>query len=390
MRAHGTRALAVIDYAEHSRGGHFGPYLIWIVREFACRFERVLLFTPHPRGTRLLFQSKGGSIPGNISFQVLPPGPRKRFWRLKRRQCPLVTVAEKAHEVVNGQTLAAFIMWGYDLLEPGVAGANGVPWATMGSNSYSARGHLDLTAQKELQLEALCGGDPDCRSLLLLDKYVVSADVQKAQWLPGYENVELPMGGSAIVQTIRGFAGGRFCVGMLGNLTGPRGVNEVLELAQRQPEIRFVLVGRLFDFTVRKDLQPLLKTGALKNVLMVPGFLKDERELNAAVQAVDSVLLDGRNQPSHSGILTKALFHRKFLLTPECHSWVADVIGEFGTGLSYPDPRVDFVAAWQAWQQNGGPERSRKAAMRMMDPEAISSCFDELARRLGGSVKDAK
>jgi hypothetical protein len=218
----------------------------------------------------------------------------------------------------------------------------------------------------------------------------VSADVQKAQWLPGYENVELPMGGSAIVQTIRGFAGGRFCVGMLGNLTGPRGVNEVLELAQRQPEIRFVLVGRLFDFTVRKDLQPLLKTGALKNVLMVPGFLKDERELNAAVQAVDSVLLDGRNQPSHSGILTKALFHRKFLLTPECHSWVADVIGEFGTGLSYPDPRVDFVAAWQAWQQNGGPERSRKAAMRMMDPEAISSCFDELARRLGGSVKDAK
>jgi hypothetical protein len=385
MGDNAPRALALIDYVDHARGGHFGPYLVLFSRAFAARFDTVLVFTPDPQRTAALLGLSQPDAPKNVSCHPLPPGPRKRFYRLKRKPCPLVKIFQKAAALAPGHRLRGFIMWGYDLLEERVAeGKSGVPWATFISISFSNRGYRDHRAEVEVQLRELCENHPDCASALVWDHYMVSFGSAKLQWCPGDENVELSPA-DPLAETIRQHSQGRFCIAGVGLLTGQRCLNELLSLAEKHPEISFVLVGRIDEKSVREDLRPLLGPGRLPNLLALPGFKTDE-EINAAMEACDSILIDGAHYPVHSGIACKALFFGKFLLTPESNSWICDVIREYRVGLAYTDPALNFIQPWNLWKQDGGPLRSKQAAENLMGPVQMNRCFDEITRRLDAAA----
>jgi glycosyltransferase involved in cell wall biosynthesis len=385
MGDNAPRALALIDYADHTRGGHFASYLVLFSRAFAARFDTVLVFTPDPQRTTALLGLSQPGAPKNVSCHPLPPGPRKRFYRLKRKPCPLVKIFQKATALAPGHRLRGFIMWGYDLLIAQVAeGKSGVPWATFISITFSNRGYHDHRAEVELRLRELCENHPDCASALVWDRYLLSPGPARLQWCPGCENVEFSPG-NPIAETIRNYSRGRFCIGGVGLLTGQRCLNELLLLAEKHPEISFVLVGRIDEKSVREDLRPLLGPGRLPHLLALPGFKTDE-EINAAAEACDAILIDGSHYPLHSGIACKALFFGKFLLTPESNSWICDVIREYRVGLAYTDPALNFTHACNLWKQDGGPLRSKQAAENLMGPVQMNRCFDEITRRLDAAA----
>jgi hypothetical protein len=380
------KMIAVIDYQDHSRGGHFGPWLKWFVREFTQRFDSLLVFTPLPEHTRELL-GMSGREEGNIACHELPPGPRKAFYRLKRNRCPLSKIMARAAQLAPEADRHAFIMWGDDLLIHNVAqGASGVPFGTLGGNSFSRRGHSGRAAQREVELARLCEIHPDCRALLVPDQFMIAETDAKTVWIPGYENVELPSGGEEVraesVQAIQAHVAGRFSVGSFGMLGGGRAVNEMLWLSQLHAGIRFVLAGKIDVESVRDELRPLLAAERPANLLVIPSFFATDREMNAAMNSVDAVLLDGSHYPVHSGIVSRGLAFGKCILTPASNSWTADVARVHEAGIAYADRGGDLEAQWRQWRDGGGEGRSRAAAAALMGDEAIARSFDTLAARL--------
>jgi len=174
-----------------------------------------------------------------VACHALPPGPRKAFYRLKRNWCPLTRIFEKAGSLVPGHLLCGYIMWGDDLLMQQVAeGRSGAPWATVGSASFSGRGHQCRAARREGELQVFCENHPDCAALLTVDYQVIASGLGKALPLPPQEEMDLPvdMASNPIVSAIGRHGAGRFCVGAFGILTGPRCLNELLRLAQLHPQ----------------------------------------------------------------------------------------------------------------------------------------------------------
>src|SRR5512138_1191401 len=70
------RALALVDFHDHTRGGHFGHYIRWFARELSARFDEVYVVTPRPESTRALFAQ--GGPPANVSFHRLPRAMRRK------------------------------------------------------------------------------------------------------------------------------------------------------------------------------------------------------------------------------------------------------------------------------------------------------------------------
>ena len=62
------KQIVLIDFYEHERGGHFGPWLYWFASEFAKRFDRVFISTPRPESTIQLFRKIENALPDNIYF----------------------------------------------------------------------------------------------------------------------------------------------------------------------------------------------------------------------------------------------------------------------------------------------------------------------------------
>ncbi len=377
------RTLVLIDYADHSRGGHFGPYLIWFVREFSQRFDTVLVLTPMPANTEKLLQLSDGNAPKNVFCHQLPKGPRKRLFSSKHKPAALAKIFKTAAKLVPSHKLHAFIMWGYDLLVADVAKDHtGVPWATLGCISYLERGHTGTAADSEAKVKKLCEEHPDCASLLLWDQYVVPAGSKKLLWIPGYEDSRVSST-SDLAAAVRNHAAGRFCIGGFGILTGQRCLNELVQLAVQHPEISFALAGTMYEKSVREDLQPLLGDRKPDNLLIIRGYQQEE-ELNSAIQACDALLIDGVTCPVHSGILTKALLLGRCLLSPESNSWTCDMIKEHGVGISYQDRSSDLTQLWREWLASGGTERSTRIGNALVNDATIGHCFDTVTQRLTG------
>lgn len=362
--------LAVIDFEDHRRGGHFGAWLRWFTTEFAARFDYVTVVTPNPRSSQSLF----AAAPANVSFERLP----KRF----QATFDLGSLF-KARRGANGpgaEHRRAFVMWGYDLLSRAVA-PSPVPWAALGGMSWHKRGNSGAAAEMERELLSLFAESPACSAFFQPDGYLL-VGTPKAVWIPDVEDVALPARLSEPAATIRERRRAELSIGAFGNLYGRRCVDELLRLAQAQPGVQFVLAGKLVADTVDADLFPLLEDGALPNLVILPGFIEGEENLNAAIDAVDGVFIDGANYPVQSGIVCRALHFGKWLVTSSGDSWTSDLIADKGTGLTYQTTSDDLFAAWVEWKASGGERRSRKASEALRDPVAVAAAFDAIAERL--------
>jgi glycosyltransferase involved in cell wall biosynthesis len=215
------------------------------------------------------------------------------------------------------------------------------------------------------------------------DRYVADDD-ERAIWVPDLENVALPSCGEkpGRVAAIERHRGDTFSVGCFGFLTGPRCLNEILLLAQRHPDVRFVIAGKLFIDSVDEALRPLLENRATGNILVLSGFIEDDRELNAAINAVDAVFIDGRSYPVQSTVVCRAAHFGKCIVTPQSNSWTADFIRDTGAGIEYDSVDDDMAALWSRWRESGGAERSRCASAQTRDPAATRASFDSIANRL--------
>ncbi len=366
------RALALLDFHEHTRGGHFGFWLRWFACEFARRFDEVCVVTPDPALTRSLFQGPEGTRAPNVSFHRLPRRLRKSF----DLECLRRIDGLKKRE------LGAFVMWAFDLLDLAPPRtSSSIPWGALSGLSWFKRGHTTPSAEKERRLLQLFHSAPSCRGFMQPDAYLNDA-VDKAFWIPDVENVALPPQRTELAKRIESHASGRFCVGAFGILSGPRCLDELLLLAREQVGVRFVLAGRIPEDTVASHLRPLLREGALPNLLVVQGFIPTEEELNAAIQASDAVFIDGQNYPVQSGIVCKAIHLGRCILTPRSNSWTCDFVTEWQAGIVY-ESRADGIAeAWTRWKLEGGEARSRAASAAVRDPLAVAACFDGVTNEL--------
>jgi hypothetical protein len=363
------RAIALVDLHQHTRGGHFGTWLRWFAGQFSTRFDDVHVVTPDPRLTETLFRD--GAL-GNVTFHPLPRALRKRF----------DADALRGIRGVRREHLCAFLMWGYDLLDrPPVRPDSAVPWATLVGLSWSTRGHDNKTAGMERRLVELLQGSPSCRAFLQPDGYLTRVP-GKAVPLPDLEDVSRPPRPTALAERIRAHAGGRLCLGAFGLLTGFRVLDELLPLAKAQPDVRFVMAGKIDADSVAPELRPLLAEGALPNLLAVPGFIATEEELNEAIAATDAVFIDGARYPVHSAIACKAVEFGVGVVTPRSNSWTEDFIRDRGVGIVYDSRTDDLAGAWGRWKADGGEARCRAASAWMRDDAGMAACFDRVAGAL--------
>jgi hypothetical protein len=198
------------------------------------------------------------------------------------------------------------------------------------------------------------------------------------------EDVKCSEATTPLLETISKFSAGGLCIGVFGMLHGYRCVDEVLALAREHPDVRFVLAGKIFVEGVRTELRPDLEPGARENLLVWPCFIESNEELNAAINSVDGIFIDGRRYPVPSGIVCRGLHFGKWILSSAGNSWINDVIEDGAVGFAYRDRSDDIVGHWTSWKGSGGTERSKAYSQRLRDPETVASCFNRMAARLRG------
>ena len=362
--------LVLVDFHDHRRGGHYGAWLRWFADEFAARFEHVSIVTPRPRLSRGLF----GPDPPRVSFHRLP--------RRLRRSFDLEALRRFGHRR-NGR-VHVFVMWAYDLLELDGGPPSDIPWAGLGGLSWLARGHAGDAADAERRVLELADASPTCRAIVHPDGYLRETPGNTV-WVPGIDDFSLPATIGEPAMTISARKRSELSVGAFGHLYGRRCVDELLRLAKVQPDVQFVLAGKLLPETVDAELRPLLDEGALPNLLVVPGFIESEENLNAAIAAVDAVFIDGRNYPVQSGVISKAIRFGKCVLTPHSDAWTSDLIADRGVGLAYHSRDTPLLDAWRQWKESGGPDSARGASAELTNPRVIAAAFERIVERLVGS-----
>ena len=385
-------AIAVVDLHSFTRGGHFALWHAWFGREFARRFDQVLLLTPDPDGLEAFVRSTHGCLEANISVHQVPSRLRKTFDLGHLHSLPLA----------DGTRLHAFMMWAFDLpaarsdlpeyrlqlrrvvdrlaFRAPWFGAD-IPWGALTGVSSYLRGFQGATADMERRLVEFFTNSRTCRAFMQADGFV-GMSLEKAHWVPDIEVIDLPSEPTDLALKIREHAAGRLCIGAVGILAGYRCIDELLPLALAHPDVRFVLAGKLYEHTVRPDLLELLRERTPGNILFIPGFIEGERELNGAVDAIDAIFVDGSRYPVQSGIVCRAIHFGKCVLTPDSNSWSSDLIREWGVGINYVSVHDDIEDSWRQWRKDGGPERARSASLHLRDPDAVGACFDSVSERL--------
>jgi glycosyltransferase involved in cell wall biosynthesis len=318
-----------------------------------------------------MFEAEGNFRPNNVSLGRL----RRRFQKRFDLNGILQGVKRGKAEA------AAFVMWGYDLLDLRALRPTKYPWATLIGISWLFRGYHHENSKTERKLLEIVDNDDSCIGFLQPDFYLRDRH-EKNVWITDVEVITSCTEETSLLTSIREFAAETLCVGVFGMLHGYRCVDEVLLLAREQPEVRFVIAGKIFDENIRKDLLGDLKPGCRHNLLVSSGFIESEIELNAAIGSVDAVFLDGRNYPVQSGIVCRALHFGKWILSSDGDSWTNDVIAEGGVGFTYTARKSDLIQIWEEWKTKGGEDRSRAYSMRLRDPGTVAACFDEITDRL--------
>jgi hypothetical protein len=156
----------------------------------------------------------------------------------------------------------------------------------------------------------------------------------------------------------------------------------LLPLAQAQPDIRFVVAGKVVEETVAPELLAILHEGALPNLLVLPGFIPTEEELNDAIAAADAVFIDGKGYPMQSGVVLKGVEAGRCILSPRSNSWTNDFVLEWCVGILYESRIEPLAEAWARWKADGGEARSRAASAFMRNPAALAACFDRVSDEL--------
>jgi len=233
----------------------------------------------------------------------------------------------------------------------------------------------------EKQLQSLFQSSPSCRAFLQPDQYLIDG-TEKAIWIPDLEDVSRPERPSGLAERIRAHGADRFCVGAFGIISGYRCLNELLPLAQAQPDVRFVVAGRMLEETVAPEFMSLLQDGALPNLLLIPGFIPTEKELNDAIAASDAVFIDGKSYPVQSGVVCKAVEMGRCILTPQSNSWTNDFVLEWGVGIIYESRHDSLAEAWGRWKSDGGEARCLAASSFIRNPDAVAACFDRVSYEL--------
>jgi hypothetical protein len=379
--------LVVVDFEDYTRGGGFGQCCKIFCAEFARRFDEVSLYTPSPESTIRLFQGENNPAPPNLSLLPLPKMRRKQILFGRRRKCTLENVLTDHSARFPGRSRACFVMYGYDLLEGRIGDApTAAPWGTLSCLSWWERGYTNEAGKVDLALKQLCLQRNDCAVVLTGDQFILGPGLPKALWVNCPEDYRLPETAPSELDQLKQLSAGRPIIASVGILSGPRCVNEMLRLAKANPSLFFLLAGRLHKDSVEPDLAPLLEDRKPENLLIISGFLAQLTH-NALVNACDALFVNGPSHPVHSSVSGKALYYGKFLLTPESNSWTCDAIKKWDVGLAYNGSEMNFTEAWQRWKTNGGVERSREAGRKLMNPESVKSCFDQVSSILMESAR---
>lgn len=362
-----SKILIIVDLKEHTRGGHFGPWLKWFTVEFLSRFDRIAIVTPKPKLTRSLFPNTYNGI---LSFHRLSRYLRKVF-DLEYLKKKTATPNEQVH---------FFLMWGYDLLKLKQINHQ-LPWATFFGISRMLRETKDVYSQKERHILNIIESNDNCKAFFHLDNYLRDLP-KKAICITDVENIETLKSSSELIDQIALFAKENLTIGSFGHLTGDRCLNALLELARKHPSVRFVIAGKIKKQTVRDDLQDDLTPGVRKNLFVYNSFIENEAELNSAIQAVDAFFIDGNNYPQHSGIVCKALYFGKGIISPIGNSWTNDLIEEAQVGINYNDIDFDLKYEWDKWLRLGGQKNCRAESDRMRLQSTVRKNFDKMTESL--------
>jgi len=362
-----TSQLLLIDLKDHRRGGHFGPWLKWFAQEFSTRFDLVRIITPKPKNTKSLFSKDERRC---FKFNKLS--------KKHRTALPLDELCDSYN--TKGQSTSCFIMWGPDLNKRRIP-EKLPPWATVIGLSISRR-HPELKeAVEEHETLQIVESSHNCRGFFQADHFLKNIP-NKAVWLPDLENIELLNTRSELVTKIQAFRSDTFTVGVFGILAGPRCLHALVELAREHPNIRFVLVGKLLSKRINKSATQFLEENPHRNLFLHAGFIEKEEELNSAIDCVDAVLIDGSHYPQHSGVVSKAIYMGKCILSPDSNSWTCELIKAEGVGIAYESAKLDLLKEWKIWHSNNGPQRSRETSRQLRRLDSVKASFDTITHQL--------
>ena len=362
-----TDVIYIVDFKRHTRGNHFGPWLLWFSQEFARRFDRVILVTPDKKLTQRLFKKIENE---DIEFKKLPRKLKKSF-DLNH----LVSCFGKSNERAH-----FFVMWAYDI-EKLAHPIKLPPWATFLLTSRITRRPEIEGAALENRILSLVTSFDNFKGYFELDHYIPKPHPLAVPLLD-LESVDLLESPTPLLRQLQQFSKSTFTIGAFGNLSGSRCLDAIMPLVNENPNINFALIGKIRDKALATETAQLLKGTLPRNLFTHTEFINDERELNALITAVDAIFIDGSNYPQHSGIVIKAIYFSKSIISPKANAWVCDLIQQRGVGFTYAEPSSELLKHWNVWNKNDGLNKSSETAKKLRNPASLAKCFDLMTTQL--------
>ena len=351
-------------------GGHYMWWLIWFASEFSQRFRKVVILAHDYDGTLDFIRKESISLRRNIEIHEYSRKNNKRVCLTS-----IIGLAGLSHK-----RTAVFFMWGDDLIRFSSFRARLIPWGCLGSVSNLYRNFPDNSADEQKLVE-LTESSKQFRVFVQPDQYI-NAKISHAVWVPDVENIALPRSPSSKFEKILTHVAGSFSIGSFGRLWGGRCVNAMIEIAKQNPEIKVVLAGALIPETISSHNLGILKSGTLKNLLLINEFIQTEEELNLLITVVDAVFIDSSNYPLQSGIVIKGLHFGKFIATTKGNSWTCDIVSEFCAGCKVDTSFTNLKSEWEQWKQSSGPSKNEATAKLLTCSKSVRRQFDEVSKKL--------
>jgi len=164
---------------------------------------------------------------------------------------------------------------------------------------------------------------------------------------PDVCDIDFPVSECRLVTDLRRKVKGRTLVFAGGGLTSRKGIYDLLRAipGMNPREYFFAFIGKVYWTTFsRKEIAALmaLQENPPENVFVHFGYLEDERDFNAIIEAADIIYAVYRDFPYSSNLLSKAAYLKKPLLVSERYV-MGKQVSLYGLGLAVPEQDVPAI-----------------------------------------------
>ncbi|HDL01817.1 MAG TPA: glycosyltransferase [candidate division Zixibacteria bacterium] len=233
-----------------------------------------------------------------------------------------------------------------------------------------------------------------CRAVAVLDegikdKLAVRINDKPVIAFPDITNDSVGEVDNAIVIRMKKKAKGRKIIGLVGNLTKHKGLLALLEVSERTQDRNwfYVFAGPLdkstFTTPELQQIQLTVESGQ-ENCFFYFEYLRDGREYNSLIDALDVLFAAHKNFPHSSNTLTKAAIFKKPVVVSDGYC-MAERVKKYNLGeiISNHDP-ISYINAFERLLEtnevHGNPKNKRQFQeySKLHSVNSLKRSFEEL------------